>query len=168
MIIKVDDEDKKLGEIEKLKAHEEGILHRAFSIFIFNDEGEMLLQKRAEGKYHGGGLWSNTCCSHPNKDGGLKKQAKRRLKEEMGFTAEIGEVGTVKYNLEVGDLTEHEYDHLFIGTYNGKVNPNPKEVSDYKWLPLSEIEKDIKEDPNNYTPWFKEILPKVLEIININ
>ncbi len=167
-IIKVDEEDKKIGEIEKLKAHEKGVLHRAFSIFILNDEGEMLLQKRAESKYHGGGLWSNSCCSHPTEDNNLKKQAKKRLKEEMGFSAEIGEIGTTKYNLKVGNLIEHELDHLFIGTYNGAVDPNSKEVSDYQWLSLSEIEKDIEKNPEKYTPWFKVILPKVLEIIKIN
>lgn len=163
MIIKVDENDNKIGEIEKLRAHKEGVLHRAFSIFILNNEGEMLLQKRAESKYHGGGLWSNTCCSHPTKNDNIVSQAKKRLKEEMGFSAEMGKLGEVKYNLDVGDLIEHEYDHLFIGTYNEKVNPNPEEVSDYKWVPLYEIEKDIEENPKKYTPWFKVLFPEVIK-----
>lgn len=163
MIIKVDENDKKLGEIEKLKAHKEGVLHRAFSVFILNDGGEMLLQKRAENKYHGGGLWSNTCCSHPTDNNDLINQVKKRLMEEMGFSCQIGKIGEKVYNLKVGDLIEHEYDHLFIGTYNGKVNPDPGEVSDYKWMSLYEIEKDIEENPERYTPWFKVLFPEVLK-----
>lgn len=166
-IIKVDENDKKLGEIEKLKAHKEGVLHRAFSVFILNDEGEMLLQKRAERKYHGGGLWSNTCCSHPTKESNLKKQAEKRLFEEMGFNTQIGKIGIAKYNLEVGDLIEHEYDHLFIGTYNGNPKPNSDEVSDYRWVPLHEIEKDLKENSDKYTPWFKVLYPKVLDSLGV-
>ncbi len=166
-IIKVDENDNKVGEIEKLKAHKEATLHRAFSVFILNDEGEMLLQKRAEGKYHGGGLWSNTCCSHPVEEDNLKEQAKERLFEEMGFKTKIGKIGTAKYKLKVGDLTEHEYDHLFIGTYNGRVKPNPKEVSDYRWMALHDIEKDLKENPEKYTPWFIFLYPKVLENLGV-
>ena len=166
-IIKVDENDKKIGEIEKLTAHEEGVLHRAFSVFILNDEGEMLLQKRADDKYHGGSLWSNACCSHPTEGGNLREQAEERLMEEMGFTTQIGKIGTAKYNLEVGDLIEYEYDHLFIGTYNGKINPNPEEVSDHKWLPLHEIEKDLKENCDKYTPWFKFLYPKILSSLGV-
>ncbi len=166
-IIKVDENDKKIGEIEKLKAHKEAVLHRAFSVFILNDEGEMLLQKRADDKYHGGGLWSNACCSHPTEDDNLREQAEERLMEEMGFKTKIGKIGEAKYNLEVGDLVEHEYDHLFIGAYNGKVDPNPKEVSDYKWTPLHEIEKDLKDNSEKYTPWFKFLYPKVLDGLGV-
>ena len=166
MILRVDENDNKIGEIEKLKAHKEAVLHRAFSVFVLNDEGEMLLQKRADNKYHGGGLWSNTCCSHPTEDGDLQKQAENRLDEEMGFKTKIGKIGEVKYNLEVGDLIEHEYDHLFIGTYNGEVRPNPEEVSDYRWVALHKIEKDLEENPDIYTPWFKFLYPKVLNYLS--
>lgn len=165
-IIRVDENDKKIGEIEKLKAHKEAVLHRAFSIFILNDEGEMLLQKRADDKYHGGGLWSNACCSHPTEDDNLQKQAERRLMEEMGFRTKIGKIGEAKYNLEVGNLIEHEYDHLFIGTYNGEIKPNPKEVSDYRWISLENLEKDLKTNPDIYTPWFKFLYPEVLNCLS--
>ena len=127
----------------------------------------MLLQKRAKGKYHGGGLWSNACCSHPTRDGNIKDQAEKRLVEEMGFATKIGKIGTAKYNLEVGDLVEHEYDHLFIGTYNGEVDPSPEEVSDYRWTRLHEIEKDLKENPDKYTPWFRFLYPKFLESLGV-
>ncbi len=168
MIIKVNKDDEKIGEIEKMKAHQEGVLHRAFSIFILNDKGEMLLQKRAGGKYHGGGLWSNTCCSHPTRQEGLKKQAEKRLKEEVGFTTKIKKIGEIKYNLKVGNLIEHEYDHLFMGNYNGKVNPDPKEVSDYKWVSLEKLEKDLKENPDIYTPWFKLLYFEASNSFKIN
>ncbi len=167
-ILKVDEKDNRIGGIQKLKAHQEGVLHRAFSVFVLNDQGEMLLQKRADQKYHGGGLWSNTCCSHPTQDNQLKKQAEDRLEEEMGFTTKIGKIGTVKYKLQVGKLVEHEYDHLFIGTYNGNVDPNPEEVSDHKWMALPDIEKDLKDNPGKYTPWFKVLYSKLKNKFNVD
>ncbi len=154
-VITVDDKDRKIGEMEKLKAHEEGALHRAFSVFIMNKKGELLIQKRAAEKYHGGGLWSNTCCSHPT--GQIKTDAERRLAEEMGFSVDLIEFGEVKYNLKVGKLIENEYDHLFIGFYDGPINPNPEEVSDYKWIVPEILKRDFSENPNRYTPWFIEI-----------
>jgi len=160
-IIKVDKEDNKTGEIEKLEAHKKGILHRAFSIFIFNKKGEMLLQKRADEKYHGGGLWSNTCCSHPTKEGDIVNQAKKRLIEEMGFETELEKVGLINYKAKVGDLTENEMDHIFFGTYRGSVDPNPEEVSDYRWVSISDLEKEMEEDPEKFTPWFKIIYTKL-------
>ncbi len=163
MIIKVNEKDHSLGYVDKLAAHKEAILHRAFSVFILNNKGEMLLQKRADNKYHGGGLWSNTCCSHPTEDENLKIQAEKRLMEEMGFKTKIGKIGEAKYNLKVGNLIEHEYDHLFIGTYNGEIKPNPKEVSDYKWVSLPKLEKDLEDNPGIYTPWFKFLYPRVVK-----
>lgn len=166
-LIKVDKDDNKIGEVEKLKAHKEAILHRAFSVFILNNEGEMLLQKRAAAKYHGADLWSNACCSHPTKDNDLRKQAEERLMEEMGFTTTIGKIGTAQYKLKVGDLVEHEYDHLFIGTYNGEIDPDPEEVADYEWIPLHKVEKDLKDNPKKYTPWFKFLYPKIVNSLRV-
>jgi isopentenyl-diphosphate delta-isomerase len=162
-VIKVDKEDKKIGEIEKLEAHQDGILHRAFSIFILNDEGEMLLQKRADQKYHAGGLWTNACCSHPTEETDLKEQAKKRLREEMGFETEIGQIDIIPYRAEVGDLIENEIDHIFIGIYNGNIKPNPDEVSDYKWISLDKLEQDLEKNSEKYTPWFKILYPQVVE-----
>ena len=168
-IILVDEKDNVIGHEEKLKAHlYGGKLHRAFSIFIFNSKKEMLLQFRSIKKYHFGGLWTNTCCSHPRKDEELEKAAHRRLKEEFGFDTELKEIFsfTYKHRDEKTGLTEHEFDHVFIGTYDGEPNPNPNEIDDYKWISLDKLEKDVSENPEKYTPWFKIALDKVVEHFN--
>lgn len=165
-VILVNEEDKELGTADKLAAHQnEGKLHRAFSVFIFNSEGEMLLQKRAEGKYHSGGLWTNTCCSHPRPGEATKQAAERRLKEEMGFTCDLEEVFSFIYRAKFEDLTEHEYDHVLFGVCESETNiePDPEEVGDWKWIARKDLERDVNENPDNYTPWFKRALNRVMK-----
>jgi len=159
-IILVNKKDNEIGIEEKIKAHKEGKLHRSFSIFIFNREGELLIQKRAKSKYHSPGLWSNTCCSHPRPGKNLEDETKRRLKEEMGFECNLREIFSLIYKAKVGNLIEHEFDHVFLGKFNGEPRPNPEEVEDWKWVNLTELKKDIKENPQKYTFWFKKILKK--------
>ena len=165
-IILVDKNDKEVGFIEKLKAHENGgKLHRAFSIFVFDSKGKMLIQQRAKVKYHFGGLWTNTCCSHPNKGETLEIATHRKLKQEFGFDTKMKELTNFIYRAEdsVSGLTEHELDHVFIGTFNGKPVPNPEEIGDFKWIDPKELQQDVKNHPENYTPWFKIVLNKVIE-----
>lgn len=167
-VIAVDKNNRKLGEIEKLKAHREGILHRAFSIFIFDSDGNLILQRRAENKYHSPLLWSNTCCGHPKPGEKSKTGAMRRLKEELGIECKVEKFGTIIYNIRVGDLIEHEFNTLFFGFYDGVIKPNPGEVADVKSVELSSLISDIKQNPELYTPWFRLILnhhlKKLLEI----
>ena len=158
-VILVDSEDNEVGKMEKLKAHQEGRLHRAFSILIFNDYGEMLLQQRALLKYHSGGLWTNACCSHPSPHETVLKAANRRLVEEMGFSTELvfGFKFIYKAKLDRG-LTEHELDHVYMGNYNGEPHINPDEVANWKWINLKDLKRDVSENPKNYTVWFLDIL----------
>jgi isopentenyl-diphosphate delta-isomerase len=167
-VILVDKNDNQIGTEEKMKAHIEGKLHRCFSIFIFNSKGELLLQKRAKEKYHSGGLWSNTCCSHPRPNKKIEEEAKKRLKEEMGMDSELQEVFSFTYKAKVGDLIENEIDHVFFGTFDGRPKPNPKEVEDWKWVNPDEIKKDMKENPSKYTPWFRTILDRALREFSKN
>ena len=162
-VILVDTKDKKIGTEEKLKAHKEGKLHRAFSIFISNSKGELLLQQRAKTKYHSPGLWTNTCCSHPRINKNLKMEAERRLKEEMGFQCGIKEAFSLLYKVRVGDLIEHEFDHIFLGRFDGNSKPNKEEVEDWKWINMKELQKDMKDNPKKYTAWLKIILDKVVK-----
>ena len=139
-ILTVDEKDNVTGKGEKMKVHREGKLHRAFSIFVFNSKSELLLQKRAKSKYHSGGLWTNTCCSHQRDGETLEKAVHRRLKEEMGFDCELKEVFTFTYRVKFDDgLIENEYDHVFFGKFDGKPEPNPEEVDDWKWISLEEL-----------------------------
>jgi len=160
-VILVNRKDKEIGRGEKLKVHQEGKLHQAFSIFIFNKKGKLLLQKRANLKYHSNGLWSNTCCSHPGPGFDIKEEAKRRLKEEMGIKTDLKKVFSFIYKAKVGDLTEHEFDYVFVGKFNGQPKPNKKEASDWKWIGEKELKKDIEKNPEKYTPWLKIILKKL-------
>lgn len=162
-VVLVDKKDNQVGKGEKLKIHQEGKLHRAFSIFIFNSKGKLLLQKRAKGKYHSSGLWSNTCCSHPKPNQDLKNEAKRRLKEEMGIECDLREIFSFIYGKDFGDLTEHEFDHVFIGKSDGGPKPNPEEAEDWKWITPEDLRRDVKENPEKYTFWFKLILNKVIK-----
>ena len=163
-VILVDENDRQIGTEEKMQAHREGKLHRAFSIFIFNDEEKMLLQRRALSKYHSGGLWTNACCSHPRENESVEKAAHRRLKEEMGFDTEMDEVFSFTYFAELDKgLKEHEFDHVIFGNYFGKIEPNPEEVDSFKWISLEELEADVKANPKNYTAWFVISLDKVLD-----
>jgi len=161
-ILTVDENDKVIGKEEKIKTHQLGKLHRAFSIFVFNSKGELLLQRRAKTKYHSGGLWTNTCCSHQRFDETLEKAIHRRLKEEMGFDCELKEIFSFIYKVKFdNDLFEHEYDHVFIGKFDGKPNPNPEEVDEWKWVDLEELKGDIRENPDNYTYWLKVSIDKI-------
>lgn len=171
MVILVDQNDKEIGLIEKLQAHQEGILHRAFSIFIFNEKNEVLMQKRASNKYHSPGLWTNTCCSHPRKGETLDEATQRRLKQEMGFIVDMKKIFDFIYKTPVGDnLIEHEFDHVFVGKYSGQsIELNPEEVEEYKWMSLDNLTSDIENNPEQYTEWlkiaFKEHLTKLKQFI---
>lgn len=167
-VILVDEKDNEIGVKEKMAAHVEGKLHRCFSIFIFNSKGQLLLQKRAKGKYHSGGLWTNTCCSHPRPNKNLKEEAEKRLKEEMGIECDLKEIFSFIYKAKVGNLIEHEFDHVFLGKFDGKPQPDEKEAEDWKWIEPEELRKDIKENPEKYTYWFKLILDRVLKSRAIN
>lgn len=160
-VVLVNKKDEEVGTEEKLKAHQKGKLHRAFSVFLFNKKGDFLIQKRAESKYHSPGLWTNTCCSHPKPNEELKKAAQRRLKEEMGISCDLKKKFNFIYKAEMGNLTEHEFDHVFFGEFNGKPKPNKKEVSDWKRISPVDLRKDIKKNPWKYTPWFKIIIKKL-------
>ena len=154
-VILVNNNDQPLGAMEKMEAHEKGVLHRAFSVFVFNSRGQMLLQKRAGEKYHSPGLWTNTACSHPRTREKTMDAAHRRLKEEMGFDCNLEEVFSFVYKANVGDgLTEHEYDHVFMGTSDTKPVPDPEEVSDWKYVDMDWLYADVEANPGNYTVWF--------------
>lgn len=165
-VILVDRFDHEIGVMEKLQAHEEGKLHRAFSVFIFNEKEELLLQQRALSKYHSGGLWTNTCCSHPQPNEKTIDGAHRRLMEEMGFSTDVDWVGHVLYKAEFGNgLTEYEFDHVFLGYYDGEIHINPEEVETYKWVSINELESWIQEKPTDFTAWFGLCLEKVKEAL---
>ncbi len=160
-VILVDVNDNVLGTMSKLQAHEEGKLHRAFSIFILNDKKELLIQKRAYSKYHSAGLWSNTCCSHPQLGETIIDAANRRLHEELGFTTELQIAFSFIYKATFENgLTEHELDYVLLGTYNKEPIKNIDEVDDYTWIPLEKLKKDIIENSANYTVWFQIIFDK--------
>ncbi len=161
-VILVNEKDEVIGSMDKMQAHEEALLHRAFSIFIFNSDGKILLQQRADEKYHSAGLWTNACCSHPMPGEETKDAATRRLKEELGFTTTLSyKFGfTYKSGYDNG-LTEHEYDHVFTGFYDGEIFPNIDEVKDWKYFSLAEIHEMLKENPENFTTWFKIAFPKL-------
>ena len=154
-VVLVDKDDNQIGLMPKMEAHQKGILHRAFSVFLLNSDNQILLQKRSSKKYHSGGLWTNTCCSHPRDGENIINAGKRRLSEEMGINTDLIEAFkfTYKAKLENG-LTEHEYDHVLIGKYNGNPILNEDEAEDYKWVSLEEVKKDIKKNEKDYTVWF--------------
>ena len=161
-IILVDENDKEIGVGDKHKIHREGKLHRAFSVLIFNSKGELLLQKRAKNKYHSAGLWANACCSHPAPEESLEKSVRRRLKEEMGFVCPLERFFAFIYGIKLdNDLFEYEYDHIFVGKFDGEPKPNPKEVSDWKWTKIENLEKDIRTFPESYTAWFRILLERI-------
>lgn len=162
-IIVVDEYDNVIEPIEKIDAHRKGVLHRAFSIFIFNSNNQLLLQKRNQSKYHSGGLWTNSCCGHPKYNEILEDAVHRRLKEEMGFNCELTEKLSFIYkaNLE-NNLIENEFDHVFIGKYDGEIVPNVDEVEDFKWINIDEVKLDVVNNPHKYTYWFKYIIDRVV------
>ncbi|HCW65447.1 MULTISPECIES: isopentenyl-diphosphate Delta-isomerase [Leeuwenhoekiella] len=161
LVILVDENDRQVGLMPKMEAHEKALLHRAFSVFVFNDQKELMIQRRAAHKYHSPGLWTNTCCSHQREGESNIEAGKRRLMEEMGFTTELEENISFIYKAPFDNgLTEHEYDHILLGDFNGTPNINPDEVSEWKWMSLEAIEADMKENPQRYTEWFKIIFDK--------
>lgn len=154
-VILVNENDQEIGKMEKQEAHEKGILHRAFSVFIFNDQKELLLQQRALTKYHSAGLWTNTCCSHPRVNETIVQAAHRRLQEEMGFDCFLEVKTSFIYKADFDNgLTEHEFDHVLVGNFNGEVIINPTEVASYKWVAIDWLKQDMLKNPNNYTAWF--------------
>lgn len=168
LVVLVNDKDEKVGLMPKLEAHEKGLLHRAFSVFVFNDEGQLLLQQRALHKYHTPGKWANTCCSH-QRDGELSIDAgKRRLEEEMGFVTDLEFRKTFVYkaNFDNG-LTEHELDHIMVGTYNEDPVINPEEVAAFKWVNMADLQLDIELHPEKYTAWFKIIMSEHIDAIKL-
>ncbi len=157
-VILVDENDQEIGTMEKQEAHEKGLLHRAFSVFVFNENKELLLQQRALTKYHSAGLWTNTCCSHPRVGETIENAAHRRLMEEMGFDCELSTKTSFIYKAAFENgLTEHELDHILVGNFNGEINFNPTEVKNFKWIALEELQVDLLQNNQNYTAWFKII-----------
>ena len=156
-VILVDECDRELGAGEKLRAHKDGALHRAFSVFIFDRRGRLLLQKRARGKYHSAGLWSNTACGHPRPGEATQEAARRRLREEMSLDCDLREAFEFLYRAELdGALVEHEYDHVFVGTHEGEPPaPDPSEVEDWRWVSMNELRRGLREEPHRYSPWLK-------------
>lgn len=154
-VILVDRRDVPLGTRSKQEAHVDGLLHRAFSIFVFDAAGRTLLQRRAITKYHSGGLWSNTCCSHPRPGESTARAAQRRLFEEMGFHCPLEVAFSFVYRADVGGgLMEHEYDHVFIGRFDGSPAPDPAEVDDWRWIEPAALDREARERPDRFTFWF--------------
>lgn len=162
-VILVDKRDNQLGLKEKIQAHKNGDLHRAFSVFVLNSKNELLLQKRSDNKYHSAGKWTNSCCSHPVPGENLKQAAKNRLKKEMGLNCDLEEKFSFIYEAEFENgLIEHEYDHIFVGHCDDEPEPNAKEVSEWRWISLEILKKEIEKNPDEYTPWLKIALLRSL------
>ena len=167
-VILVNENDEQIGLMPKQEAHEKAALHRAFSVFIFNDENEIMLQQRALNKYHSPGLWTNTCCSHQRNGESNLEAGKRRLQEEMGFTTKLAESISFIYKTPFDNgLTEHEYDHVLVGNYNDKPIINKDEVADWKWMSVEDVKSDIITHPEKYTEWFKIIFEKFYSYISL-
>ncbi len=163
-VVLVTERDEMTGVAEKMEAHQKGLLHRAFSIFIFNSQGEMLLQQRAMSKYHSAGLWTNACCSHPGPGEDVEQSARVRLKEEMGFDTPVQKVFEFIYRAGFDNgLTEHELDHVFTGIYDGPVDFNPEEVMTYAYRPMEQIIASLSQSPHDYTAWFRIAFPRIQE-----
>lgn len=163
-VVLVDEKDNPIGLMEKIEAHEKALLHRAFSVFVFNKKGELMLQQRAASKYHSPLLWTNTCCSHQREGETNLEAGKRRLQEEMGFVTELNEVFSFIYKAPFDNgLTEHELDHVMVGSFEGLPHINKEEVESYKWMNLEDLKLDIENNPDIYTAWFKIIFDKSFE-----
>lgn len=166
-VILVDTNDTQIGLMPKMEAHEKGLLHRAFSVFILNKSGELMLQQRALDKYHSPGLWTNTCCSHQREGETNVEAGKRRLFEEMGFKTELSDLVSFIYKAPFDNgLTEHEFDHVLIGYFEENPKINPAEVAAWKWMPIDAIKADLSDHPDDYTEWFKIIFDKFYETLN--
>ncbi len=166
-VILVDHNDRQIGTEEKIRAHQNGAkLHRAFSIFVFNSKGETMLQQRAKEKYHGGGLWSNTVCSHQRVGESTIEAAHRRLMEEMGFDCEMNEEFSFEYRAKMdNELTEHELDHVVFGKYDAEPNPNPAEVLSWRWISIKDLKSELSSRPKLYTPWLRIVMDRVISRI---
>jgi len=158
-VVLVNHNGKKIGVAEKIEAHRKGLLHRAFSIFLFNEKGEMLLQQRAKNKYHFAGLWSNACCSHPRPGERILLAAKRRLKEELGIDCSLNKAAHILYYFydRKSKLTEYEFDYIFTGNFTGQIDFNRREVEKIRWISVSKLKREMKSAPEEFTPWFREI-----------
>jgi isopentenyl-diphosphate Delta-isomerase len=166
-VILVNDKDEPLGTMEKMEAHQKAALHRAFSVFIFNQNNELMLQQRALHKYHSPGLWTNTCCSHQRMGEDSEGAGMRRLREEMGFETTLTFKGSFIYRAPFDNgLTEHELDHILVGHYDGQPQINPEEVASWRWISMDALKKDIDQNPDLYTVWFKIIFDKYCELIS--
>ncbi len=167
-VITVDKHNQAIGQEEKLMAHRTGVLHRAFSVFIFNQHQELLLQKRALTKYHSAGLWTNTCCGHPRPGETTPAAAQRRLFEETGIHCPLSPAGVITYHahLTSSNLIEHEVDHLFYGFFDGAPMPNPQEIDEIRWEPKEKILQELQSQPNNFTAWFEPTLHKIYQTIS--
>lgn len=163
-VILVNENDEQLGLMGKMEAHQKALLHRAFSVFVFNKKGELMLQQRALDKYHSPGLWTNTCCSHQRSGESNLQAGKRRLQEEMGFECGLKELFSFVYKAPFDNgLTEHELDHVMVGHYDQDPVINPAEVASFKWMPMEDVKRDILEQPELYTEWFKIIFKEYQE-----
>jgi len=165
-VILVNEKDEQIGLMPKMEAHEKAVLHRAFSVFVFNDQNQLMLQQRAAEKYHSPLLWANTCCSHQRDGESNLKAGKRRLQEEMGFVCELEEKTSFIYKAAFDNgLTEHELDHILVGYYNENPKLNREEVEDFKWMTVEEVKTDMALNPEIYTEWFKIIFEKFYDFI---
>lgn len=161
-LVLVNELDQPIGTMDKMEVHRKGLLHRAFSVFIFNRNGEMLLQQRADEKYHSPGLWTNACCSHPYPDENIEVAAARRLKEELGFNTLLEELFSFTYRSQFDNgLIEYEYDHVFAGIYDGEIQTDRTEVKDHGYRSLQEITYGLAEVPERYSPWFRIAFPRI-------
>jgi isopentenyl-diphosphate delta-isomerase len=167
-VVLVNEQDKAIGIEDKIRAHLLGVLHRAFSVFVINSAGQLLVQRRALTKYHSQGLWSNTCCGHPRPGETIAHASRRRLREEMGFESNLNEVFSFVYraNLEDG-LIENEYDHVLVGFFEGVPKPDPAEISEWRWLDTAGLSLDIKNHPENYTCWFRICFDRFLRSLHL-
>jgi len=162
-VVLVDEDDAVVGAEEKAAAHQAGLLHRAFSIFVFDRAGRLLLQRRAPGKYHSAGQWSNTCCGHPRPGERLESAAHRRLREEMGFDSPLRPLTTYRYRAGLDNgLTENELDHLLVGEFEGSPAPDPQEASEWRWIAPGALRREMADDPLRFTVWLRGCLPRVL------
>lgn len=166
-VILVNEQNEWLGMMDKIAAHKEGLLHRAISVFIVNEQNELLMQQRADAKYHSGGLWSNACCSHPMQAESSDSAAHRRLKEELGFDCELSPAFILRYKAEMDNgLIENEYDHIYFGIHSGPITINTAEVKAYRYIAVEDLLVWVQKEPNLFTEWFRIALPKFLEYFN--
>ena len=161
-VILVNEKDQPIGLMDKMEAHQKGILHRAFSVFLFDKKGRMLLQQRAKEKYHGALLWTNACCSHPFENEKIEDAAQRRMREELGVTTPLEKIFCFTYHAAVeNELIEHEYDHVFAGEYEGKIFPDPDEIAAIEYREFDEIKSELQNSPQIFTSWFRIAFPKI-------